>query len=80
MEQFIPLVIGALLPPIVSRVSSSLKVSHSTALIILAACIGVLYTAYTFYVPGATQDHIASFALSAVGTAVLVYEKFLRNK
>ena len=80
MEQFLSILIGVVLPPVVNLVKSKLGLSSDNALLLIGLLIGVLYTAYAWFVPNVTQEAVAMFATSSLGTAMLVYQRFLRKK
>lgn len=55
-------------------------IEKNASMLIIAVLCGILYTAYTMYVPEATKLEIMSFVLAAAGTSHLVYQTVIKKK
>lgn len=84
MEHIASIVVGVLLPAIVSGIDGLLAkkgIQAPTGWILAGLCllVGIVYTAYSWITPGVVQEQVAVFASSSIGTAVLVYELLLKK-
>lgn len=80
MEQFLAIIVGSVLSPLVDKVAGRYGMSHSTVVFLFGLLLGVAYGLYTLFVPEAAKEHILTFAMSVVGTAVLAHEKYWKIK
>jgi hypothetical protein len=84
MENFAPVLIGSVIPGVVAFIEKYLlkkgvEVPTGWVLGAIFLVLGMGYTLYAWLTPGVVKEQVAVFASSSIGTAVLLYELYLKH-